>query len=69
MQVRYRLTYRGVKRYTQGTMASISDWKSARIDDAGMPPKFETIPRRGARRREHTPASLGHVSVLTFGPV
>jgi hypothetical protein len=29
MQVRYRLTYRNVKRYTQGTMPGISDWKTA----------------------------------------
>jgi len=35
MQVRYRLTSGSVKRYTQGTMPGVSDWKPARIALSG----------------------------------
>jgi hypothetical protein len=51
MQVRYRLTCHSVKRYTRGTMTSISDWKTARIEGAGHAAKVRSVSVPGRQAR------------------
>jgi hypothetical protein len=49
MQVRYRLTYGNVKRYTQGTIPSVSDWKTARTDGVGHAAKVRNESTTGSQ--------------------
>src|SRR5271157_5287228 len=50
MQVRYRLTWGNVKRYTQATMPSISDWNTARTADGGQTTKVRNASTMGSQR-------------------